>query len=118
LTDIIWMPAKFLTQYNMVIYSHIDISSQYKKAINIKMHWSLAYTRRLDIADAMLGTITEFPYLPLHSRLYKQEGKIISTLILNKSHIAKKEDTQLNVAIRSLRYGHAFSLSRTPIYNT
>jgi cytochrome c551/c552 len=39
-------------------------------------------------------------HLPQHSDLYKEEDKMISTVIIAESHAAKKEDTQLNQAIR------------------
>ncbi|KAM0198856.1 hypothetical protein ACHAQI_012279 [Fusarium lateritium] len=69
-------------------------------------------------ANYVLGVLTERPYTPLHSELYDELGLQFSVLIVDESHLVKRDTTLLNREICSLSYGVVFLLTGTPIFNT
>lgn len=68
--------------------------------------------------DAFPNYTPQRIYMPLHSKIYEDRGKMFPVLIIDEAHQAKNPDSLLSKAIQNLRYHHAFLLTATPIHKS
>lgn len=116
--DSINYPVEELLKFDVVVCSGAFIRQRYDDLMRFQAYFSTVHSFSIDTADELFKPVRKRIHAPLHSSLYSRLNKDIACLIMDESHDAKNEDSQLNQAVRSLRYSHAFLLTGTPMFNT
>jgi hypothetical protein len=112
------MPAFEIAKFDVVICSHGFLRSRFRDFYTARRHFHSARLYGIQRTSYAFGVLRERPYAPLHSEFYNEHGLQFSVIIVDESHLAKRETTLLNRAIRSLEYGVAFLITGTPVFKT
>ncbi|KAM0212206.1 hypothetical protein ACHAPA_007371 [Fusarium lateritium] len=108
-----------LLEYDVLICTSSFLKARYLDSIKQEIYLMTVSAFGIQVArKSFPGHKQQHIHMPLHSKMYKDRGRMGTVLIVDEAHDAKNADSLLSNAIRTIRYHYAFLLTATPIYNS